>query len=564
MKAVVQKLWLGIGLGAGLILLPACSNEEGPTPSPDASPTGAPLPTQTPEEQPTHVTTPSGVSPAVQTETPEASTPSAVPSGTPLPTLLPTPLDTPPVTVTPSPWPSSAEAVEACQGLSAGDACQYLAPDGTTLGTCVLEGAVLTCAPAPLPPAEFDMDQTLSDGAQRNTIAFDGLGMVTGNLEAQSFFPPGKVADYWGFQYLRDNDPDDMGHNTDFLTRAANNVLYILSDSQLDLLKALAISQESQIDQYGYERYTLMQAFRLALENALPSGTSALSRQAVEDTSRRLYELDGALSFDRAILFADVYRTLDDPQRSWLDAMVGVGFYSWPDIADEEVKAKTQGLTHTQKVAVMTYAGDLFSWYAGSVEADVYFCPERQGTYFGSFYMKDAPAVGHSGYSIDQQLTANAGDAFLDELAKTGLDTHITDLVDIQRDTLYASETDSIVLAREDISILLRRLITWEPLSEEQVADLRRTVLERSSAYGALDGSLVFEYASAFATVSLALNDSQRQNLDALRQSLLSGVYSDGTPYDYTDCTTYYLYSSVIEDTAVLDPFLIEAETLFE
>ena len=25
------------------------------------------------------------------------------------------------------------------------------------------------------------------------------------------------------------------------------------------------------------------------------------------------------------------------------------------------------------------------SWYAGSVTADVYFCPERQGTYFGSF-----------------------------------------------------------------------------------------------------------------------------------------------------------------------------------
>ena len=42
----------------------------------------------------------------------------------------------------------------------------------------------------------------------------------------------------------------------------------------------------------------------------------------------------------------------------------------------------------------MTYAGDLFSWYAGSLEADVYFCPERQGTYYGGFYIKDAPAIG--------------------------------------------------------------------------------------------------------------------------------------------------------------------------
>jgi hypothetical protein len=54
--------------------------------------------------------------------------------------------------------------------------------------------------------------------------------MMTGNLGAQSFFPPGKVADYWGFQYLRDNDADNMGHNTDFLTRVSCNMLYILND----------------------------------------------------------------------------------------------------------------------------------------------------------------------------------------------------------------------------------------------------------------------------------------------------------------------------------------------
>lgn len=61
-----------------------------------------------------------------------------------------------------------------------------------------------------------------------------------------------------------------------------------------------------------------------------------------------------------------------------------------------------------------TSASDLFSWYAGSVEADVYFCPERQGTYYGGFYIKDAPAIGHEGYSIDEQLTATAGAALSD------------------------------------------------------------------------------------------------------------------------------------------------------
>jgi hypothetical protein len=74
--------------------------------------------------------------------------------------------------------------------------------------------------------AQMTMDNTLSNEAQRNTIAFDGLAFLTGSIGSDSFFPPGKVADFWGFQYLRDNDPSNMGHNTDFLSRAADNMLY--------------------------------------------------------------------------------------------------------------------------------------------------------------------------------------------------------------------------------------------------------------------------------------------------------------------------------------------------
>lgn len=46
----------------------------------------------------------------------------------------------------------------------------------------------------------------------------------------------------------------------------------------------------------------------------------------------------------------------------------------------------------------LTYASEFFSWYSGSVEADTYFCPERHGTYFGGFYMKDMPAMGKRDY----------------------------------------------------------------------------------------------------------------------------------------------------------------------
>ncbi len=100
----------------------------------------------------------------------------------------------------------------------------------TTRITMILLTGLFLVGPT-LAEAEMNLDNTLSDEAQLNTIAFDGLAFLTGSLGADSFFPPGKVADFWGFQYLRDNDPSNMGHNTDFLTRAANNMLYILTTS---------------------------------------------------------------------------------------------------------------------------------------------------------------------------------------------------------------------------------------------------------------------------------------------------------------------------------------------
>jgi hypothetical protein len=233
----------------------------------------------------------------------------------------------------------------------------------------------------------FNLSQTLSDGAQRTTLAFAGLGLMTGNLEAQSFFPPGKVADYTGFQYLRDNDPDNMGHNTSFLTRVANNVIYVLNDSQFAQLKTLAVAQQDPINRYGYQRFPLMKAFRRQLTGEIPANSAGLNLNAVKKASRELYLIDGQISFDRALLYANILNSLDASQKAYLDAMKGKGFNAWPNVAKEQIDSRMKALPQGTAVAVMTYAGDLFSWYAGSVDADVYFCPERHGTYYGSFYL---------------------------------------------------------------------------------------------------------------------------------------------------------------------------------
>ncbi len=410
--------------------------------------------------------------------------------------------------------------------------------------------------------ARFTMADTVSDQAQRTTLAFSGLAMMTGNLESQSFFPPGKVADYTGFQYLRDNDPDDMGHNTSFLTRIANNVIFVLNDSQFAQLKALAAAQLDQINLYGYMRFPLMRAFRRLLAGDLPAGSAGLNLNAVKEASRELYLLDGQISFDRAMLYTSIIRSLDSTQKAYLDSMKRKGWKSWPDITDAQIRGKMQGLAQGTGVAVMTYASDLFSWYAGSVEADVYFCPERHGTYYGSFYIKDAPAIGHEGYAIDEQLTATAGAALSD--SSKGYVTAdqaavMTSLVDTQRNNLYSSPGSNIVEVRTEIATLLRSLLT-DTGSAEAVKD---QVLALSETYGNLDGENNYYYATVFAQVYRTLTADQKVKLAALRKSIMSGTYSDGTPFDYSVCTTPFLYSAVITDTSVLAPYLNDTDYLF-
>ena len=407
---------------------------------------------------------------------------------------------------------------------------------------------------------QFTIDQTISDATQSKTLAFSGIAMITGNFQAQSFFPPGKVSDYTGFQYLRDNDPDGMGHNTSFLTRVACNVIYILNEDQLAKLDALAIAQQANIDSYGYKRFAIMKAFRRLIDNDIPSG-SALNLNSIKKASKELYRIDGQVSFDRAKVYAEIINSFDSNQIAYLQSMKGNGWCSWPDIDTDDVKDKMGSLTGSS-VTVMTYAGDLFSWYAGSMEADVYFCPERHGTYFGSFYMKDAPAIGHEGYSIDTEMTAEAGVALCDSAEGYVTDSQaaiINALVETQKNNLYAG-TENIVSVRTQITTLLRELLTAP--GDARIAEIETQVLSLSETYGNLDGENNYNYAIAFASVYQTLDAAQITKLGNLRASLMKGTYTDGTSFDFTTCSTYYLYSAEIEEAKISD-YITNTDYLF-
>jgi len=368
---------------------------------------------------------------------------------------------------------------------------------------------------------KYTIAQTISDEAQRNTMAFDALGFMTGNLGSQTFLPPGKVADYSGFQYLRDNDPTGLGHNTSFVTIIAFNILNILDEVQIQMFVDAANEQITLINEYAYKRFPLCKAFRRLIDGDLPAGKTGLDPDVVKAFSAELYRIDGEISYKRAQLFGQVISSLSGQQIAELNALKelnGVG--NWNNSLANPLDGMQ--LEKDVNVAVMTYASEIYAWYAGSVEADVYFCPERQGTYFGSFYLKDWPAMGNPNYTINEQLTASAGQDFFKILTDEQSNL-INGIVNSQQASLLA-----LVDVREEISAELRKFL-------QQTTPAESIVLSLSEDYGRYDGEIIYLYASCFSQVYNSLSQQQKDQLESLINDL-----------GYIDPTGAFLYSQPI------------------
>ncbi len=360
---------------------------------------------------------------------------------------------------------------------------------------------------------QYNITQAMADDAQLHTVAFSGLAFMTGNFGADTFFPPGKVADFFGFQYMRDNDKNKKGHNTDFLTRIANNVIAILTPEQLQQLKDLANVQAPVYDAFAMKRMLLIKAFRTAMETG-----KELNKVEISKLGADLYTLDADLSYKRAVVVGTVINSFSAKQKAALAKLQFDNSSSWPVIPENLDK---RSLSHRAHVCVMTYASELFSWYAGSVEADVYFCPERHGTYFGGFYMKDFPAMGNHDYSISTSLTGDSGRDFVSTLTSA----QSADLSETM--AKQAPLLKEIVKTRELVSVELRKAMKNETPDKEKVFSWIKR-------YGELDAEMSYYEAMTFANIFKSLNSVQKQKLLQIRnQSVLpTGAYLYSDPID--------------------------------
>ena len=367
---------------------------------------------------------------------------------------------------------------------------------------------------------QYSIEQAVSDQAQLHTIAFNGLAFITGDFGAATFIPPGKVCDFFGFQYMRDIDAAQKGHNPMFLDRVAGNVLKTLTDDQRGLLKSLASQQAVQMDDLARKRWPVIKSFYRELNGDLPSGSEGLNEDVVKKYVGDIFAFDAELSFRRAQVFGQIVSSFTSEQKAYLARMKFGDFNSWPDVDMEQYKLP-RGVDKMTNVAYMTYASEFFSWYAGSVEADVYFCPERHGTYFGGFYMKDMPAMGKRDFDISTSVTGDNGEEFLNTLFDEQRKC-ITTIPAIQSKALL-----EVVDVRRAIAVELRKFLTGRPVDREKVLALGRR-------YGELDGEMSYYYAVAFAKVNRTLTEEQRKTLVKLRN--LDG-YTSAPTYIYSEAT---------------------------
>jgi hypothetical protein len=81
----------------------------------------------------------------------------------------------------------------------------------------------------------YSIEQAISDRAQLNTIALDALAFLASDFGCNTFLPPGKVADFCGFQYMRDVDTNELGYIAVELRR-------FMKEDSVDKGKVLALA----------------------------------------------------------------------------------------------------------------------------------------------------------------------------------------------------------------------------------------------------------------------------------------------------------------------------------
>jgi hypothetical protein len=329
-------------------------------------------------------------------------------------------------------------------------------------------------------------------------------------LCADTFFPPGELIDFWGFQWIRDTDVDGQGHNSNYAAYAANAILNVLNDTQ-----------KGWILDHSYTQVGVLNISSISLANMTSSTYDGLVygrlpfQMAVRDSralnmvkSRvvkyfgSMYLLAGRVAISRAKLFVRLKNSLNPTQLQTLNSYTG--FYSFPSTSTDTFCSKANG----EYVGLMykTVAGDFLAWFKGNQLRDAYFAPERVASYFGLFYLKDIISLERNALglstTIDSALTGNYG-LNLQKLLNGDQRPFMTNLLNSELPYAY-----KLYYARSNITSLLRGFVSGS-VNETLILSFAKQI-------GEYDGAISYFAALALNGIKATLNQTQVANFASL------------------------------------------------
>jgi hypothetical protein len=356
--------------------------------------------------------------------------------------------------------------------------------------------------------------QTLGKAGQVNTLAASALGWFTGDLCADTFFPPGELIDFWGFQYLRDTDADEMGHNSNFAAKATYAVVNVLNTTQKMWLLDLAYAQAGQL---GISSLSLANktsaTYDAAVYGRLPFQLAVRDARALNMNKTRvmaysgeMYASMGRLAIERAKLYARLWKSLNSSQMTLLDSYTS--FNHLPNKTVDSTASKVNG----QWIGLLygTFAGDFLAWYKGNSVADAYFAPERVASYFGLFYMKDIISLQMNAYgvstTISSEITGDYGENLRNQLTNAQ-DWNMDHLLDLELPHAY-----QYYYARVNATRLLRQFLSVGYADEALILSLAREMGEH-------DGAISYYASMALNNISRSLDSTQLASFASIKQS---------------------------------------------
>ena len=267
--------------------------------------------------------------------------------------------------------------------------------------------AQCTLYPSNAPAYDCLYHSTLESRPEQNTFGYAGLAWLTDNLCSDSFLPPGKIGEFMGFQFIRDSEPNGLGHNSQFSDYISQYIFTKLTDGQLALLASLA-NDPSHLNTTKFvltSRADMSNSLRKLLLSS--DKLSYLNLDAVAKVYGEIQQSNGLIILERAKKIGSIIRDMSQTLKAEIKEFFSPFLLNTSNLSSIKDESRQRfkvlgippginttlwnGLPWRDDSLMVTLGNQLMAWLTDDV--GVYFAPEVSSCFaFSLVYFLCAPS----------------------------------------------------------------------------------------------------------------------------------------------------------------------------